>query len=149
MISLAGWERPINSLNSDGCGKDVLVMNKPQLRPGFLPRWLPATIAIVIAGISFYRWQALNEQEDRHFSKAVSAQMTEVEKTLSGYVDAEIFSLVRTAKQSEYWGSSFRDVWVTDTEQYLKHHPGYHANPNSNSSSRSGQRPTEGRVIRK
>ncbi|MBI2477249.1 MAG: response regulator [Planctomycetia bacterium] len=102
-------------------------MNGNELPKTYGPRWLPVPVAVFVLVAAVYFWHTLRSREHRQFRDTVRTVAERVESELASYVDAESFALVRMAKQWEYWGHAYRDVWTADTEIFIEHHPGYQA----------------------
>jgi signal transduction histidine kinase/CheY-like chemotaxis protein/HPt (histidine-containing phosphotransfer) domain-containing protein len=102
-------------------------MNAKQRATAFGPRWLPIPIALLVLAASFAMWRELSLQEQSHFRRMIKSEAAGVESRVTSHFDAETFALVRMAKQWEYWGKDFREVWIEDVGEFVEQHPGYRA----------------------
>lgn len=102
-------------------------MSGNELPKTFGPRWLPVPVILVVLVATLYFWESLRSRERTQFRDSLPTIAERVKSDLASYVDAESFALVRMAKQWEYWGHAYRDVWTADTEIFIEHHPGYQA----------------------
>jgi sensor domain CHASE-containing protein len=98
-----------------------------QRKPTLGPRWLPIPIALLVLAASIGMWRELSLQQQAHFQRMLASEAAAIESRIASHFDTETFALVRMAKQWEYWGKDFKDIWIDDVEQYVEQHAGYRA----------------------
>ncbi|MEQ8786590.1 MAG: response regulator [Pirellulaceae bacterium] len=95
------------------------------MAPG--PRWLPLPIALLVMAVSVLIWRELSQQQQAHLRRIITSEAAVVESRIASHFDSEVFSLVRMAKQWEYWGKDYKEVWMEDVGDYVDRHAGYKA----------------------
>ncbi len=101
--------------------------NKSYRAKAFGGRWLPILIGLMAVGVTLYLWRALVDQQEAHLRRTVQSEAAGMQNRIASYLDSETFSLVRMAKQWEYWGKDLKQVWTDDATSYAARNPAYQA----------------------
>jgi len=90
-------------------------------------KFFPVLIGIILCTLVTGLWTALENQEDANRIKTVKTEAQKIVEIINIDLNNRIKSLQRIIKRWEIRGGTPRNEFISDTEAYIAHDPGYQA----------------------